>query len=112
MSNVLLGAIDQYGGAVNAQSGSSPIVITTGPVDMVTLPTDDVSSGSFNYLPGGPAGGGGDISIDKMDVPPVTDYPQAGGTDVSLGPKPMSKKNMLLFGIGALVLGYLILRKK
>ena len=73
---------------------------------MVTLPTETVT-----YFPGGPSGGGGAAPDLQADKPP------AGGTSVSLGPqregfKPVNKKNMLLFGIGALVLGYLLLRKK
>lgn len=109
-NNVMLGAIDRVDVPVAAPSGSSsmPIVITTGPIDqMVTLPVDDQSSGSFQFLPGGPAGGGGDVGIDfKGDVP--VEVP----SDTTETPAPMSKKNLLLFGIGGLVLAYLLFRKK
>jgi hypothetical protein len=86
---------------------------------MVTLPSETVT-----YFPGGPSGGGGAAPDLQADYPVVggegslpPEKRPAGGTSVSLGPqregfKPMNKKNMLLFGIGALVLGYLLLRKK
>ena len=93
-NNVLLGAIDNVPSPVATSTGSasSPIVITTGPLDMVRLPTDDQSSGSFKFLPGGPAGGGGDVGIDfKGDVP--VDVP----SDTTETPAPMSKKNLLLW---------------
>lgn len=108
-NNVLLGGIDNVAAPVATSTGSSsmPIVITTGPVDMVTLPTDDQSSGSFNFLPGGPPGGGGDVGIDYR-----TDVPVEVPTDTTETKTPISKKNLLLFGIGGLVLAYLLFRKK
>lgn len=119
-NNVLLGSIDNVAAPVANPSGSSssPIVITTGPVDMVTLPTDDQSSGSFNYLPGGPAGGGGDIGIDfRGDVP--VDKPVVGGGEPPEvrerwmeESKKRKQKTMIALGIGGLVLAYLLFRKK
>ena len=108
-NNVLLGGIDRIESPVATSTGSSssPIVITTGPVDMVTLPTDNQSSGSFNFLPGGPAGGGGDAGIDFQG-----DVPVEVPSDTTETTAPMSKKNLLLFGIGGLVLAYLLFRKK
>jgi hypothetical protein len=62
-------------------------------------------------VPGGPSGGGGDISMERLDIPAEipAEVPAETKTDSAAG---MSKKNMLLIGIGALVLGYLFLRKK
>jgi len=114
-NNTLLGAIDlQYsGGGVVATDGptSLPYSPTDGnitPVDtiqtgggMVTLPTDGVT-----YFEGGPSGGGGA----SMPAPesPAAEIP----AETSQAPKLASKKNLLLFGIGGLVLAYLLFRKK
>jgi len=124
-NNTLLGAIDlQYsGGGVVATDGptnlpfdpsaeggklyadqpkSGDFVISppSGGGGMVTLPTDT----GVTYFEGGPSGGGGaapDIQEDKPTDLPFIETP-----------KPTSKKNLLLFGIGAIVIGYLLLRKK
>ena len=118
-NNVLLGALP----IVEAQTDYTGGGIVSSPIDMVTLPTDSPAGSGFNvvatgptgggvnYMEGGPAGGGGDISFKPFDyVPPAPEdeTPKPEGD----GPKPMSKKNMLLIGIAALVLGYLVLRKK
>lgn len=99
-----LGAIDYTPGGVVSEATNipytpggvvnpNPFAIPTGG-GMVTLPTD---------TPAGPAVGGGaapDVLSDKgVEVP-------------SEAPKAMNKKNLLLFGIGGLVLAYLLLRKK
>jgi len=108
MNNVLLGALPVVDAQVDYSAGSSvssPLDKINIPVDMVTLPADT----SPIFIPGGPAGGGGDISMERLDIP--VELPTETKTDET--PKPgMSKKNMMLIGIGALVLGYLILRKK
>lgn len=110
-NNVMLGAIDAV-----AMPSSGPVSLpynpTGGAVDitpvntiptgggMVTLPTD---TDTVTYFEGGPSKGGGaapDLREDKgVELP-------------AEGPSPMSKKNLLLYGIGALVIGYLLLRKK
>ena len=128
-NNVLLGAlpivearadyssspIDMINLPIDRQTGGGMV---SSPIDMITLPIDTQTGGGVNYLPGGPSGGGGDISFKPFDyVPPAPEGDVEGGTNDSQGPKddgplPMSKKNMMLIGIGALVLGYLILRKK
>ena len=116
-NNVLLGALP----IVEAQTDYTGGGIVSSPIDMVTLPTDSPAGSGFNvvatgptgggvnYLPGGPSGGGGDISMERLDIP--VEFPTETKTDET--PKPgMSKKNMMLIGIGAIVLGYLIFRKK
>lgn len=131
MADVLLGAIDlQYsGGGVVAADGPTNLpfdasvekgglyvdqpkggdfVISPPPGGggMVTLPTDT----GVTFLPGGPSGGGGaapDLQEDK---------PAVGGGDVEIRKQieknRAKKQNMVLFGIGGLVLAYLLLRKK
>ena len=112
MNNVLLGALPVVDAQVDYSAGSSvssPLDKINIPVDMVTLPTDSPAGSGFNVLPGGPAAGGGDISMERLDIP--VELPTETKTDET--PKTgMSKKNMMLIGIGALVLGYLVLRKK
>lgn len=123
MADVLLGAIDlQYsGGGVVATDGPTNLpfdasveqsglyvdqpkggnfVISPPPGGggMVTLPTETVT-----FFPGGPSGGGGAAPDLQEDKPVETPTEKPAG---------MSKKNMLLFGIGGLVLAYLLLRKK
>ena len=66
---------------------------------MVTLPTDT----GVTFFPGGPTGGGGAAPDLQADKPVETSTEKPAG---------MNKKNMLLFGIGGLVLAYLLLRKK
>ena len=132
-NNVLLGAIDAVavpsgpvslpynptGEAVDITpspspavgSGSGPGTIRTGG-GMVTLPTD---TDTVTYFEGGPSTGGGAAPDLREDT--GVEYPKAGGTSVSLGPQgegpsPMNKKNLLLYGIGGLVLAYLLFRKK
>lgn len=126
MNNVLLGAIEaqaDYSGSmvsspidminlpIDRQTGGGMV---SSPIDMITLPIDTQTGGRFDYVPGGPSGGGGDISFKPFDyVPPAPPAPEdETPKPEGDGPKPMSKKNMLLIGIGALVLGYLVLRKK
>lgn len=119
-NNVLLGAlpivearadyssspIDMINLPIDRQTGGGMV---SSPIDMITLPIDTQTGGGVNYLPGGPSGGGGDISMERLDVPVET--PTETKTDET--PKTgMSKKNMMLIGIGALVLGYLVLRRK
>jgi hypothetical protein len=123
MNNVLLGAIEaqaDYSGSmvsspidminlpIDRQTGGGMV---SSPIDMITLPIDTQTGGRFDYVPGGPSGGGGDISMERLDVPAEipAEIPAETKTDSAAG---MSKKNMLLIGIGALVLGYLFLRKK
>ena len=119
--NTLLGSIDYvaytpvetYGPTADIAQSPNPTDVTT---NVISLPPDSYKDFQpvVTYVEGGPSGGGGDISFKPFDyVPPTPE----GGTSVSLGPgdespKPMSKKNMMLIGIGALVLGYLIFRKK
>lgn len=120
-NNVLLGAIDAVavpsgpvslpynptGGAIDITpspspavgTGSGPGTIRTGGA-MVTLPTEDTG---VTFFEGGPSGGGGATPELKEDT---------GAELPAEGPSPMSKKNLLLFGIGGLVLAYLLLRKK
>lgn len=124
-NNVLLGAlpivearadyssspIDMINLPIDRQTGGGMV---SSPIDMITLPIDTQTGGGVNFLPGGPAGGGGDISFKPFDyVPPAPpaledETPKPEGD----GPKPMSKKNMMLIGVAALVLGYLVLRRK
>ncbi len=106
-NNVLLGALP----IVEAQTDYTGGGIVSSPIDMITLPIDTQTGSGVNYLPGGPSGGGGDISMERLDVPAEipAEIPAETKTDSAAG---MSKKNMLLIGIGALVLGYLVLRKK
>lgn len=120
-NNVLLGAIDAVavpsapvslpfnpaGGAIDITptpspavgTGSGPGTIRTGGA-MVTLPTEDTG---VTFFEGGPSKGGGAAPDLREDT----------GVELPAeGPSPMSKKNLLLYGIGALVIGYLLLRKK
>lgn len=121
MADVLLGAIDlQYsGGGVVATDGPTNLpfdasvekgglyvdqpkggnFVIPGGGGMVTLPTDT----AVTFLPGGPSGGGGAAPDLQEDKPVETPTEKPAG---------MSKKNMLIFGIGGLVLAYLLLRKK
>jgi hypothetical protein len=121
MADVLLGAIDlQYsGGGVVAADGPTNLpfdasvekgglyvdqpkggdFVIPGGGGMVTLPTDT----GVTFLPGGPSGGGGAAPDLQEDKPVETPTEKPAG---------MNKKNMLLFGIGGLVLAYLLLRKK
>ena len=112
-NNVLLGAIDAVASPsdvvslpYNATGGnitelttvtSGPGTIRTGG-GMITLPTE---SDSVTFFEGGPSGGGG--ATMPLEEAPV-ETPEA--------PKMSSKKNLLLFGIGGLVLAYLLFRKK
>ena len=124
-NNVLLGALPVVDAQVSSGGG-----IVSSPIDIVTLPTDSPAGSGFNvvatgptgggvnYMEGGPAGGGGGMTFPTTDQPaPLPPdrrqdaFYSNGGTEGD-GPKPMSKKNMMLIGIGALVLGYLIFRKK
>ncbi len=120
-NNVLLGAIDAVavpsgpvsfpynptGGAVELTPSPSPAVgtgsglgtIRTGGA-MVTLPTEDTG---VTFFEGGPSGGGG-ATMPLEEAPAETPKAEA--------PKMSSKKNLLLFGIGGLVLAYLLFRKK
>lgn len=80
-------------------TGSGPGTIRTGGA-MVTLPTEDTG---VTFFEGGPSGGGGATPELKEDT----------GVELPAeGPSPMSKKNLLLYGIGGLVLAYLLFRKK
>ena len=120
-NNVMLGAIDAVampsdvvslpynptGGNIDITptpspavgTGSGPGTIRTGGA-MVTLPTEDTG---VTFFEGGPAGGGGAAPELKEDT----------GLELPAeGPSPMSKKNLLLYGIGGLVLAYLLFRKK
>lgn len=125
MANVLLGAIDlQYsgggvvadgpnnlpfdpsaeGGKLYTDQPKSGNFVIPGGGGMVTLPTDT----GVTYLPGGPSGGGGaapELQEDKPEPGPAALTPAET-------PKLASKKNLLLFGIGGLVLVYLLIRKK
>lgn len=121
-NNVLLGAIDAVGVPTSSPvslpytptggnidlnptpspsvgTGSGPGTIRTGG-GMVTLPTD---SDSVTFFEGGPSGGGG-ATMPLEEAPAETPEAEA--------PKMSSKKNLLLFGIGGLVLAYLLFRKK
>ena len=120
-NNVLLGAIDAIavpsgpvslpynptGGAVDITPSPSPAVGTgSGPGTirtgggMVTLPTD---TDTVTYFEGGPSKGGGAAPDLREDT----------GVELPAeGPAPMNKKNLLLYGIGGLVLAYLLFRKK
>lgn len=119
-NNVMLGAIDAVamptsvvnlpytptGGNIDLTPTPSPAVGTpSGPgtirtgAAMVTLPKDD----TVTFFEGGPSGGGGATPDLKEDT---------GIEMPAEGPSPMSKKNLLLYGIGGLVLAYLLLRKK
>lgn len=95
MNNVLLGAIDM---------GGSPL--PTGPLPVDNLP----------YTPGG------EVSLPNIPPPPpggVVSLPTESGEPVPVPtettteqPTGSGRKNMLLYGIGAVVLAYLLFRKK
>jgi hypothetical protein len=111
MNNVLLGAIDSdilYSGSLpsDRMQYKSGGVVTTGPTgeassykaggELITLP---------NIPPPPP---GGVVSLPKPEdiaVPVPTETP----TEQPTG---SGRKNMLLYGIGAVVLAYLLFRKK
>jgi|694.fasta_scaffold52460_8 hypothetical protein len=102
MSNVLLGN-------VAAQVQTSPIVSsgTSANYDAVSSPINLPSTTSkVSYLP---VEGGilYDLPLERLEdpgVPPPTEDKNDTGTG--------NKKNLLLFGIGGLVLAYLLFRKK
>jgi hypothetical protein len=93
MSNVLLGAIDMGGSPVN-----------TGPLPVENLP----------YTPGG------EVSLPNIPPPPpgdIVSFPTESGEPVPVPTETTTestsgRKNMLLYGIGAVVLAYLLFRKK
>ncbi len=101
MSNVLLGnvAVPAYADAT-VTSGNMSYEVTTGPVDSsststmpITLPVE----GGVLY----------DLPLERLEdpgVPPPTEDKNDTGTG--------NKNNLLLFGIGGLVLAYLLFRKK
>ncbi len=119
MSNVLLGSIqaNDVGGSVYTGGG------------VVSLPTDT----TVVNLPADSGGAAQEVewwkrNVSLEDAPKTGDMAQ-GGSDYPLykeedkgivipeetpenGKAPMSKKNLLLFGIGGLVLAYLLFRKK
>jgi len=101
MNNVLLGnvAVPAYADAT-VTSGNMSYEVTTGPVDSsntstmpITLPVE----GGVLY----------DLPLERLDVPTVPP-PTEDKNDTGTG----NKKNLLLFGIGGLVLAYLLFRKK
>ena len=145
-NNVLLGAlpivearadyssspIDMINLPIDRQTGGGMV---SSPIDMITLPIDTQTGGGVNFLPGGPSGGGGDISFKPFDYVPAqrtkeearaeieAELRAKGYTDQEIKDKAnemlnetpktgMSKKNMMLIGVAALVLGYLVLRRK
>jgi hypothetical protein len=101
MSNVLLGnvAVPAYADAT-VTSGNMSYDLAVGPVDSsntstmpITLPVE----GGVLY----------DLPLERLEdpgVPPPTEDKNDTGTG--------NKKNLLLFGIGGLVLAYLLFRKK
>lgn len=94
-------AYNPTGGAVDIKPVNT---IPTGG-GMVTLPTDTVTyyKEYADFKETGPSKGGGAAPDLREDT----------GVELPAeGPFPMSKKNLLLYGIGALVIGYLLLRKK
>jgi len=125
MSNVLLGSIraNDVGGAVYSGGG------------VVSLPTDTVVTTPFESFESSRTDVGGPVqevewwqrSMSLKDAPKTGDMAQ-GGSDYTLfkeedpGFTPPTddkddtgtgnKKNLLLFGIGGLVLAYLLFRKK
>lgn len=138
MANVLLGAIDlQYSGSGVVADGPTNLpfdasveqgglyvdqpkggnFVINPPMDgggMVTLPTETVT-----YFPGGPSGGGGaapDLKPFSYVKPPVGG--EGGATPPEVRErweeenKKRKQRNMIAFGIGGLVLAYLLLRKK
>lgn len=133
MADVLLGAIDlQYSGSGVVADGPTNLpfdasvekgglyvdqpkggdfVISPPPGGggMVTLPTDT----GLTFFEGGPTGGGGAAPDLQEDKPMVKLTPEAQKQlDENLRKERAKKKNMVLFGIGGLVLAYLLLRKK
>ena len=101
MSNVLLGnvAVPAYADAT-VTSGNMSYDLAVGPVDSsststmpITLPVE----GGVLY----------DLPLERLDVPTVP-APTEDKNDTGTG----NKKNLLLFGIGGLVLAYLLFRKK
>lgn len=113
-----LGAIDYTPGGVVSEATNlpytpggvvnpNPFAIPTGG-GMITLPTDTTA---------GPAVGGGaapDLKEDKgAQFPEVKLTPEAQKQlDENIRKEKAKKKNMILLGIGGLVLAYLLLRKK
>jgi hypothetical protein len=109
MNNVLLGAIDSdilYSGSLpsDRMQYSSGGVVTTGPTgeasaykaggELITLPN----------IPPPPPGGVVSLPTESGEPVPV---PTETTTESTSG-----RKNMLLYGIGAVVLAYLLFRKK
>lgn len=101
MSNVLLGnvAVPAYADTT-VTSGNMSYDLAVGPVDSsntssmpITLPVE----GGVLY----------DLPLERLDVPTVP-LPTEDKNDTGTG----NKKNLLLFGIGGLVLAYLLFRKK
>lgn len=102
MSNVLLGQIEVQASPVYSTTGSSSYQVTTGPVDSsststmpITLPVE----GGVLY----------DLPLERLEDPGVP-APTEDKNDTGTGTG--NKKNLLLFGIGGLVLAYLLFRKK
>lgn len=101
MSNVLLGnvAVPAYADAT-VTSGNMSYDLAVGPVDSSTTSTMPITlpvEGGVLY----------DLPLERLDVPTVPP-PTEDKNDTGTG----SKKNLLLFGIGGLVLAYLLFRKK
>jgi hypothetical protein len=101
MSNVLLGnvAVPAYADAT-VTSGNMSYDLAVGPVDSsststmpITLPVE----GGVLY----------DLPLERLEDPGVP-APTEDKNDTGTG----NKKNLLLFGIGGLVLAYLLFRKK
>ena len=108
-------AYNPTGGAVTATTGSGFNAIETGG-GMVTLPSD---TDTVTYFEGGPSTGGGaapDLREDTGVELPIVDGGWATPPEVRKqweeANKKRKQKNMIAFGIGALVIGYLLLRKK
>jgi hypothetical protein len=100
MNNVLLGQIEVQASPVYSTTENSSYQVSTGPVDSsntstmpITLPVE----GGVLY----------DLPLERVDVPTVP-APTEDKNDTGTG----NKKNLLLFGIGGLVLAYLLFRKK
>jgi hypothetical protein len=93
MSNVLLGAIDL---------GASPL--PTGPLPVDNLPYTPGGVVELPNIPPPPPGGVVSLPTESGEPVPV---PTETTTESTSG-----RKNMLLYGIGAVVLAYLLFRKK